>query len=1334
MSQSSELAGGDGFTFEGHVGGMYLSALLAKRKAVGCDGIVINVATQQRDFSEPLDDIIVQWKDKSDRTGTTSLQVKRKLIISDAKKNKDFRSVIKDSWLTFFSPNFVKDLDKFGTVVGYIADSKLRAFRLLCESAKESNNPSHFEIRFTSSGNASKEQREIKKVIENIIAEENKKTPTNEEIHMFLSHFIIIQFDALHSGETGSNIAELNIKEFLGKNSHENETLVLAHLITNFRTSAGKSGQYDRERLLNELKKVIPINSDKLVGTKTKFLEDSSNYIQNKFTKIPILGSRAPISLNSCWIPLKATIVESESYNSTNLEIALKNYHDFHQLKKRDQITIDASTFGRFVKKAVILGGPGIGKSTLLKKLALDYSAEGKLVIFVKLSTLLTYLEDKALTFEESLLRCAFENSLNLINDSSIFENAIILGDGLDECGKYQKKITDAFHLFSQRYSGSQILLSSRPIGYISGLLGDWRHYQLQPIDDNEIYNAVTKIIKALPYNEVGPLEEKVNIVQDQINSKYVKGLASRSPLILTLMSVLVSQSTEVATNRASLYRKFFNLIQKNTTDRDINDLPDLHIRLNFLYALGFILYSQDVPLFEEINEKLLNILKKQFGGSTLETKKIINECTIYWEEMGVIEQVHTLTESTITFIHKTFCEFTFAKYIVNQEDNEKIEIFKLFYNDPNFIEVVSFLSHLGLGNKIIEFLNTLSVSDKKIKLSQYLETIIEASVDWDNEQIDDFLDLCWKETKNIYSSHRYSAGAALCLASSRCWVKLKNNVKLYLDDNDEWIKLVALTCMLSNSKKVHIDYNLVEALYFFKLNFPKNDQPQTTFRIGYYSPLNKIRDLFLKNITEILLFNAHNNSLYIDELNKFYLEENISISAKLSDEIGLIFKKYNYKFLFGEKYNPVNTGIFDHLTISNECNMNFLSILLFNTDIKDLKTNNKSEKFIELGAFIHLSEMLESPFTSINIFKYPAESSQDLRVVLFKKIAEVSNIDYSKLQEQANLKLINYKNKDDCFSLFSGIPSVDIEINYENQKISSEIIPFLEKSILTGNDILARIALKLSLFFIGSLELKLMVENIIKLGRGRDLAFSAHLGNYIENQDFQKIILNKIINLPVVHGNSYLYPHLDEDYNKELFLLAIYKGLDCNYAHVAEAAAEKLVNIDADKLDLDKLKEYYKQWKLKELPYPIHGGTVPQTPRDKLAEFILKLEPNNLPLLQEMATDDRPNIRKLSINPLINIAKENSNLRNWLIDQVLKGNLKIDFLEKSISENVYFDDYTKILNLLENSDDKIRYTASLILKHNYIPRALIKEKAKLLLNDSMLYIRELAHNLLNKL
>ncbi len=62
MTQSPELAGGAGFTFEGAVAAVYLVALLQEGNAPGVENWTVRrVALQQRDAGEPLDDVIVDF-------------------------------------------------------------------------------------------------------------------------------------------------------------------------------------------------------------------------------------------------------------------------------------------------------------------------------------------------------------------------------------------------------------------------------------------------------------------------------------------------------------------------------------------------------------------------------------------------------------------------------------------------------------------------------------------------------------------------------------------------------------------------------------------------------------------------------------------------------------------------------------------------------------------------------------------------------------------------------------------------------------------------------------------------------------------------------------------------------------------------------------------------------------------------------------------------------------------------------------------------------------------------------------------------------------------------
>ena len=58
-SRSTELTGGEGFTYEDTIVAYYLTALLHEDSAAGISGNVSRVAVQQASQGEPLDDLVV---------------------------------------------------------------------------------------------------------------------------------------------------------------------------------------------------------------------------------------------------------------------------------------------------------------------------------------------------------------------------------------------------------------------------------------------------------------------------------------------------------------------------------------------------------------------------------------------------------------------------------------------------------------------------------------------------------------------------------------------------------------------------------------------------------------------------------------------------------------------------------------------------------------------------------------------------------------------------------------------------------------------------------------------------------------------------------------------------------------------------------------------------------------------------------------------------------------------------------------------------------------------------------------------------------------------------
>ena len=260
MPQSPELAGGEGFTFESEAAAFYLTALLAGAYAPGIDDrIVVRVSVQQRDFGEPLDDVIVDCEDAAKTLARLSLQVKRSLTISKANTNTDFRDIIRDSWATFKKNDFRINVDRYGTAVGTITAAKERTLKTLCDWARESLTADHFERRFSDAGSASADVKEVRDDIVALVEETKGAPSASEEMHQFLAHFVLIQFDFLREGAIDPPDAINRIRDCLSPDDAAKAPLVWSRIVQLARASAGKSGQFDRARLVRSLLPVAHI-------------------------------------------------------------------------------------------------------------------------------------------------------------------------------------------------------------------------------------------------------------------------------------------------------------------------------------------------------------------------------------------------------------------------------------------------------------------------------------------------------------------------------------------------------------------------------------------------------------------------------------------------------------------------------------------------------------------------------------------------------------------------------------------------------------------------------------------------------------------------------------------------------------------------------------------------------------------------------------------------------------------------------------------------------------------------------------------------------------------
>jgi hypothetical protein len=255
MTQSPELSGGAGFTFEGNLAATYLVSLLTEGTTRGLPGRnAVRVALQQAAFGEPLDDIIVDADAADGSRGRISLQVKRSITISAAVSNTDFREIVINAWKTLARDGFRDGVDRVGAATGDIAADPARSMETVAEIARGSATPESFAARFIPGAGTGEHLRDIVSVFRTILENHLGRPATDAEVHRLLRHFVLLRFDLLHDGAADEIDAVNRLRPVLKPADAQQADALWARLKTIARESAGRAADFTRSTLLEHLR------------------------------------------------------------------------------------------------------------------------------------------------------------------------------------------------------------------------------------------------------------------------------------------------------------------------------------------------------------------------------------------------------------------------------------------------------------------------------------------------------------------------------------------------------------------------------------------------------------------------------------------------------------------------------------------------------------------------------------------------------------------------------------------------------------------------------------------------------------------------------------------------------------------------------------------------------------------------------------------------------------------------------------------------------------------------------------------------------------------------
>ncbi|WP_430250779.1 NACHT domain-containing protein [Neorhizobium sp. DAR64860/K0K1] len=417
------------------------------------------------------------------------------------------------------------------------------------------------------------------------------------------------------------------------------------------------------------------------------------------------------------------------------------------------QTTVGYLPFRRSFDRAVILGDPGGGKSTLTQLLCYDLanqivlqaanpqasgfdSRDQKLPIRVILRALekrqrqdpsyqiFDYLVDEIRVYcdNDSQLATAF------LRQTLTLGQVVILFDGLDEILDVgsRRTMTVLIEQFSNAYASCPSLVTSRIVGYADApLTEDYQIFTLSRFNKDEVRKFSEFLIRAVTGTKVQEAKVKADLFISQTEN--AAGDLRENPLLLGLMVYIFNVRGDVPNNRPEIYKECSLLMfEKWDQRRDI--LFELPTDFDMLDLFGFLASEifGEAETEDGVSEEWLVQRLRTFFNSWYEDKaRSVAAARILVDFItGRAWVMCEVGPGVFKFTHRTFLEYFFARRL----EEEAGSVTALIQN--HLLAKISqaqwdVVSHLALqiatfrsGPKSIQAIDALSRSAGEMKLA----------------------------------------------------------------------------------------------------------------------------------------------------------------------------------------------------------------------------------------------------------------------------------------------------------------------------------------------------------------------------------------------------------------------------------------------------------------------------------------------------------------------------------------------------------------------------------------------------------------------------------------
>lgn len=381
-------------------------------------------------------------------------------------------------------------------------------------------------------------------------------------------------------------------------------------------------------------------------------------------------------SLSECYVePAIATYEKVIELTDPEITLTiLKDRMSFKQLEKELQP----------YRKFLVLGDPGVGKSTALAKMAIDMLSESlreatrsKKREKIGIPIFITAKDFGAVNNVEELQQSYGPSA----ETRERFQIVTLLIDGLDEVNSnYRGALLEKASEFAKELKCA-LILSTRKVDIVKRETLGYEKRELLPFEFGQALALLQRL--TTDKNILEALKDGLKKIENQINI---------TPLNLLFLLELVESNKEVPASLTELYDRFTDIAlgMEDRTRKGIDVLFDYQVKKRFLAELAFKEYFKKNrgEISKSEFETFVNVYALEFKWDAGELRAFIEEI----ERAGLLD-----IRETVKFAHMSFLDyFTALKiYEVREEIPDLYDYLTAIYFDDNWSDTAFFFAGL---------------------------------------------------------------------------------------------------------------------------------------------------------------------------------------------------------------------------------------------------------------------------------------------------------------------------------------------------------------------------------------------------------------------------------------------------------------------------------------------------------------------------------------------------------------------------------------------------------------------------------------------------------------